>query len=366
MLLLGVIAASLAGIASAVAVTQSLERYASSLLDDRRFAALSPRKIDPLPGTYEEALSAVRNAQSRSLVFFVDASAEKAFAPAIMKGDEVISGSGLIISADGWVLTTKENLTDYLVGASAYEGMRVAYDGELFEVEKVVSDTMTEAVALKVKNVNGWPTIGIGASGDLLPGASVFGIGANKRIQASSIVASMVDEEIAPAEIFAEHWSIEDALAAGMPLLGSSGDAVGFMDGEGEAALPLYTMQPFIRQTLRGAPIVHAGLGVTVLDLSRFSTLDNDWRQGLSTGALIAPVATKLSALVEGGPADNAGLAINDVILAIDDVEVTDATSLAEILVTYAPDQRVNLLVMQDGEEREVTVTLGTAEELVY
>ncbi len=367
-LFLSILAAALAGVASAIVVTQSLDQYADALLSDRRFSSLSPRKITPLPGTYEEALDTVRTSADRSMVFFVDATLPHATTATRLMDHEAVRGFGVIMSTDGWIVTTVANLSAYAVGESAYEGIEVVFDGERYQVEKIVSDTMTDAVALKVSGASGWPTIGVGDSGSLLSGAYIFGVTTDEQMYATNIVQVFSPDEqrhILSAEAFVERWQLQQAIPVGAPLFGTSGDVVGFVDTEGRGQ-PLYAFQPFLRQTLRGMTTAHAGLGATVFDLATFSNLDASLRQNLTVGALLLADENARTALITDGPAAVAGLHDGDILLAVDDVQLSRATTLAEILTTYAPGQRATITYMRDGEEATTIVTFGTAEEMIY
>jgi S1-C subfamily serine protease len=64
-------------------------------------------------------------------------------------------------------------------------------------------------------------------------------------------------------------------------------------------------------------------------------------------------------AIASGSPAEDAGLRMGDVILAVDGTEITSAAMLVETIQSYVPGDEVSLTVESRGEEREVTVTLG-------
>lgn len=71
----------------------------------------------------------------------------------------------------------------------------------------------------------------------------------------------------------------------------------------------------------------------------------------------------RLAALVVGivpdGPADEAGIKLGDLILAVDDQEVSLTWDLADIIQAYKPGDRVRLTLLRDGQEERVRVRLG-------
>lgn len=69
-------------------------------------------------------------------------------------------------------------------------------------------------------------------------------------------------------------------------------------------------------------------------------------------GALILSVTP-------GSPAEQAGLKVDDLIVAVDDQGVSQAEALVDLIVQHEPGDEVALTVQRDGEQIEITVTLG-------
>ncbi len=72
----------------------------------------------------------------------------------------------------------------------------------------------------------------------------------------------------------------------------------------------------------------------------------------LSGGAIVTQV-------VEGGPADRAGIQAGDLILAIDGVRIDEQNSLRQVIGRRAPGDRVAITLWRQGRERQVTLRLG-------
>lgn len=361
------VVAALAGTASAVLVSNSLEQYAASLLDDRRFAALAPLQRAFAPTTLEESLVAVQETILNSVVFLIDEDAQSAIQSPFTPEKKFVHGEAVVISADGWIVTTQAQLARYADGAGEYSGFSVIRNGEVFAVEKIVEDTQTDAVAIHVEGAQGWTPVELAESDEVLPGGSVFGIGSFGEVYVASLINRDTQDEdaIVPAEEPRAVWSFSEDIATGTPLLTAQARLFGFVNENG-FAVPAQALRPFIKQALRGSPITHAALGVTLTDLSLVSSLAPEVTQGNVEGALvIAPIGSR-TATLQNGPADTAGLTEGDIILALDDVRITRATTCADILATYAPGQEVTLRVMRNGETRDMQITLGTWEELVY
>jgi putative serine protease PepD len=70
--------------------------------------------------------------------------------------------------------------------------------------------------------------------------------------------------------------------------------------------------------------------------------------------------------VVEGSPADQAGMVGGDVILAIEGELVADPDTAIVKIRTHAPGDEVTFTLLRDGDEVDVTVTLGTLASLDY
>jgi S1-C subfamily serine protease len=358
------VAAALAGTAAAVLVSNSLERYAESLLNDRRFAALAPIQHSATPTTLEEALGAVKETQLNSEVFFIDDTTTSAV---VLMGDDFVHGKGMMISADGWILTSKSELSRYITRTGSYAGFVVLQGGKTFIVDKIEEDTQTDAVAIRVQNAQGWTAVELAESDEVFPGGTVFGLGTTGEVYTTSTVMRSVqgNEAAIPAEEPRAFWTLSSVLPEGTAIIDTQNRLFGFVNEDG-LVVPAQALRPFIRQALRGADIVHAALGATVIDLSEPSSLSLVVTQGYREGILIAPTSGERTGVVKDGAADSAGLTDGDIILAIDDVRITATTTSADIFATYAPGQEVTLRVARSGEVEDMRVTLGTWEELVY
>ncbi|MGC9398033.1 MAG: S1C family serine protease [Anaerolineae bacterium] len=64
--------------------------------------------------------------------------------------------------------------------------------------------------------------------------------------------------------------------------------------------------------------------------------------------------------VIQGSPADDAGVEVGDVITAVDGETVTESQPLDVLIGRYAPGDRVRLTILREGEEKTVRVRLGT------
>ncbi len=73
------------------------------------------------------------------------------------------------------------------------------------------------------------------------------------------------------------------------------------------------------------------------------------------------PNGLHITYITPDSPADQAGLAVGDILLRVDDTPVTSTDELNSALNSYAPGDEVTLTVYRSGKEYSVSVTLGEA-----
>jgi serine protease Do len=91
-------------------------------------------------------------------------------------------------------------------------------------------------------------------------------------------------------------------------------------------------------------------LGVETVEVTK----QNIAKYGLSTVRGVA-----VEKVVENSPAQQAGVKIGDVIIAIDGEEVSSIRKLIRIISEISADHQAKLTILRNGEEREITVTLS-------
>lgn len=98
--------------------------------------------------------------------------------------------------------------------------------------------------------------------------------------------------------------------------------------------------------------LADAYLGVTYESVG----VDQAAQEGLSDreGALV-------SAVMDGSPAAAAGIQAGDIILAVDGRRIVRTAMLRRLIKAHAPGDGVSLLVLRDGSEQTLDVTLGRA-----
>ena len=278
------------------------------------------------------------------------------------------SGSGIILSEDGEILTN-EHVVSVAEGGGR---MTVSFDDGTFAPATVVgTDPVTDLAVIKAEGVSGLTPARIGDSNALDVGESVVAIGSPFGLEAtvtSGIVSSLNrpvavggrdgdgDETIYPA---VQTDAAINPGNSGGPLVNLDGQVVGVnssirtstsgLGGEGGSiglgfAIPISKVLPIVEQLRNDETPTHARLGVTV---------SNEIQDGLATGAGIESVES-------GSAGDEAGLRSGDVVLKVDDEVITSVDGLVATIRGYRPGDAVTLTVIRGDETLTIDATLDS------
>lgn len=349
----------------------------------------------------------VNNPDDATLVTAVVAKAMPAVVTlTVAGGGSSGNGSGVILSADGYVLTNNHVAT--LEGATSSPSIRVTLsDGRIFDAELVGSDPIADLAVVKLEGAAGLPTIEFGDSDAINVGDRTVVIGAplglagsvsngivsalNRSITVrSSAVPDQQLEQPQPdngTDAPFDFWDFNtpgtdptdprpltsgtvslpviqtDAAInpgnSGGALLDDEGRLIGIVvaiatagGGSGQAgsigvgfSIPANFAQRIATELIENGTASHGLLGASVTD----SLNDAD---STVLGALV-------DSLLPGGAAERAGLRPGDIITEFSGVPITGSVDLTAQVRVQPAGARTTLLYVRGGESQEVTVTLG-------
>ncbi|HWS58828.1 MAG TPA: trypsin-like peptidase domain-containing protein [Actinotalea sp.] len=277
-------------------------------------------------------------------------------------------GSGVIISADGEILTNH-----HVVSGGDTGSITVALaDGRLYDAKIVGTDPTTDIAVLRlVDPPDDLAVATLGDSDDALVGAAVMAVGNPLGLDTTVTtgIISAVDRPVSTQEQTSGSLVVTNAIQvdaainpgnSGGPLFNSSGEVIGITSsiatlssGSTSGSIGLGFAIPINQATLIADQLIesgtaeHAYLGVSLSDGT--ATADGTTRQG----ALVETVSA-------GTPAEDAGIQEGDVIVGIDGKAVAGAESLTGYVRQYASGVEVTLTVVRDGRAMDVTAVLAT------
>ncbi len=249
------------------------------------------------------------------------------------------AGTGIVISADGLVLTNAHVIS----GATSIKVRTI--DGKVRDGRVLGAVTTADVALVKMKDASNLQTATLGRSSKLVVGAHRVALGRcidtdNGRLEG----VIQTDAAINPGN-------------SGGPLVNSDGEVVGVNTAiAGQAqnigfAIAIDTIKPIIDRLEAGGDTSQAFLGVSSL------TVDQQVAQqlGLSIekGALVRDVTP-------GSPAENAGIRPGDVVTKLDGKDIASSDDLVAAVRGHKPGDAVEVTVDRQGQRRTVKVELGS------
>jgi serine protease Do len=263
-------------------------------------------------------------------------------------------GSGFIISRDGYIVTNNH------VVQKATEIQVNLQNGDSYEAEVVGRDPETDLALIKIEADRNLPTLEFGDSDEARVGSWVLAVGnpfgLDHTVTAGIISAKGRVIGAGPFDNFLQTDASINPGNSGGPLINMDGDVIGIntaiiATGQGIGfAIPSNMAETIIAELKEKGKVTRGWLGVTIQDV------DENTAQALG---LDEPKGALVASVVEGEPADQAGLRQGDVILSVNGENIEDANALLRTIAGLQPGDSADITVFRQGEEKEFTVTLG-------
>ncbi|MCM0678842.1 trypsin-like peptidase domain-containing protein, partial [Micromonospora phytophila] len=272
-------------------------------------------------------------------------------------------GSGVILSADGYVLTN-----NHVVASGSRDSVRVIFaDGKTAEARIVGTDPKTDLAVVKAAGVGDLKAASLGDSDGMQVGDQVLALGSPLGLQ-GSVTAGILSARDRTIQAGGEQQqapgqgatSISGLLQTDAPinpgnsggaLVNTRGEVIGINTaiataGQGSSgnigvgfAIPSNKAKDVAGKLQRGEKVSHPSLGVSV----------NAAEGG---GALVA-------AVTPGSAAEKAGLQRGDVVTRFGDKVINDSDDLVGAVQAGKVGDRVEVTYKRNGAEATATVTLA-------
>ena len=266
------------------------------------------------------------------------------------------AGSGVIVSSDGTILTC-----NHVIEGASKITVRLR-SGESYDATVVAADDASDVAILKIE-ATGLTAAPMGDSDALSVGEQTVVIGNPLGALGGSITTGILSASEREITINNEKMTLLQTDAAINP--GNSGggmfDAYGNLIGivvakssgttiEGLGfAIPINTVKDVYEQLIDNGYVTgRAVLGVTMTE-----------QQAVSLGSSSSRAYVIVTAVSENSPAAEAGIQPGDIILSIDDQEVTSAASLKSYIRECSVGDSVQLVLLRGNNTVTVTATLA-------
>lgn len=276
------------------------------------------------------------------------------------------SGSGVIISDDGYILTNNhvvENATEVSVDL---------FDKTSYDAEVIGTDPLTDLAVIKI-DADDLPAAYLGDSDKLQVGQWVMAIG-NPLAFRSTVTAGIVSAFGRSLNLIRDSYGVENYIQtdavinrgnSGGALVDLSGAVVGInsaiaTDGMSSTyigygfAIPVNLAKSVAQDLIANGKVSRGYIGV------RIEAVDAATAKAIG---LDKPKGVLIQDLVEDGSAASADIKEGDVILKVDDVEVNQPNELQAYIARKRANDTVELTLFRDGDTITRDVTLKARDE---
>jgi serine protease Do len=266
-------------------------------------------------------------------------------------------GSGFFISPDGYAVTN-----NHVVERGQTVEIK-ADDGKTYKAKVIGTDPRTDIALLKADGRSDFPYVPFAEKspriGDwVLAVGNPFGLGGT--VTAGIVSANGRDIGAGPYDDFIQIDAPVNKGNSGGPTFDVDGNVIGvntaiYSPSGGNVgiafAIPADTVKAVVAQLKDKGSVTRGWIGVQIQPVT--AEIADSLGMKAQDGALVADPQAN-------GPAAKAGIESGDVITSVNGVPVKDARDLAKKIGAQAPGEAVKLGVLRKGNEKAVTVTLGT------
>lgn len=282
------------------------------------------------------------------------------------------AGTGIIVSADGLILTNKHVVPD---GNSTFSV--ITNEGKEYPAKVVARDPRNDIALVKI-DTSGLKAASLGDSSAVQVGQQVVAIGNALGQYQNSVTSGIIsgrgrpvtasDSDGNSAEQLQNLLQTDAAINpgnSGGPLVDLGGSVIGIntaVSSQGQNlgfALPINEAKQAIASYLKDGKIIRPYLGVRYIDITKDVAAANNL--SVSSGALVYGNAAN-PAVVAGSPAAQIGLQSGDIITKIGGQPITASNTLTVLVGERKVGDRVEITYLRDGKERTAQVTLEASQ----
>lgn len=273
------------------------------------------------------------------------------------------SGSGVIISSDGYIVTNNH------VVEGADELTVTLNDNKEYSARIIGTDKSTDLALIKIEG-SGFPAITIANSDDIKVGEWVLAVG-NPFNLTNTVTAGIVSAK--SRSLYVNTKGVESFIQtdaainrgnSGGALVNTRGELIGInamlysetgsYSGYG-FAIPTSIMNKVVDDLKKYGTVQRAVIGISGTDVKRYIDAQKEEGNELELGTM---EGIYVDSVTDGSAAAEMGLKHGDVITAIDGKQVKKMAELQEVLATKRPGDKVTISYLRDKKKYSKNATL--------
>jgi len=268
-------------------------------------------------------------------------------------------GSGFIIDKEGFIITNNH------VVERAEEIALKLVDGREFDAKVVGRDPKTDLAVIKISShFKDLPVLSLGDSDKIRVGDWVLAIGNPFGLE-HTVTQGIISGRgraigAGPYDNFLQTDAPINPGNSGGPLVNLKGEVIGInsaiiASGQGIGfAIPINMAKSVISQIKETGKVTRGWIGVSIQAVT--PEIAKAFGIKEARGALVGDV-------IEGGPADSAGIERGDIIIAFDGRKVKSMSDLPRIVAETPVGKNADISIIRDGKEMTIKVTLAEMTE---
>jgi serine protease Do len=284
-------------------------------------------------------------------------------------GSSTAAGTGIIVTADGYILTNK-----HVVDGASKVAVTLDNGDSYKNVTIVGTDPINDVAFIKINDAQGLPAADLGDSKTLRVGQPVMAVG-NALGQFQNTITQGVVSGLGRSITASDGAGMSEELTdmiqtdasinpgnSGGPLVNAAGQVIGMNtavsnDANGIGfAIPISTIKGMLKYLIATGEIARAYIGVYYQNI----TPDIAEQYGLSVKAGAYVYNDGKTPTASGSPAARAGLQSEDIITKVAGAPIGKSGSLSALLSEFAVGDTVDLTVLRSGSEITLTLTISS------
>lgn len=285
------------------------------------------------------------------------------------KKQDVSSGTGFFVSADGIIITNRHVVEDTEASYSF-----ITNTGQRFDVDILARDPIHDIAVLKIRNGGKFSFIPLGNSDTVEVGQSVVAIGnalgefqntvsvgVVSGLQRTIVAGGSADGVETLHDVIQTDAAINPGNSGG-PLLNLQGEVIGINTAIAQGAqnigfaLPVNLIRKDVADVKTFGAVHYPFLGVRYIAITE--TMQKERNLKVAYGALLAQSADGAPAILPGSPAANAGLQEGDIVLELGGERIDTEHTLSELILKHQIDETVKVKILRGDKELTVSVVL--------
>ena len=267
------------------------------------------------------------------------------------------SGTGVILEEDGIILTNQ-----HVIEGAVSISVALTND-EVFEGTVIGEDESVDIAVIKIEAEGLQPAL-LGDASKLRVGEDVIAIGhalglAGGPTVSKGVVSALGRTVNQGTEQLTDLIQTDAAINpgnSGGPLLNASGEVIGIStarleSGEGIGfAIEINLAQAVVEQLIHQSTLAPGTIGIRAIDITP------------ALAQIIGLPVTRGVGIIEmenGGPAQLAGLEIDDIIIRINEETIRDNSDLSKFMRTHRPGEEVTITIVRGQQLFQALATLG-------